>query len=66
MDSFQIIIRPKLYKKLNPILKRMTKISNEDLNGTLGFKKCIKQFREWIGTDNYVFCTWGEMMIFLY
>jgi len=65
IDSFQTLIRPKLYKKLNPILKRMTKISNEDLNGTLGFKKCIKQFKEWIGTDDYVFCTWGNDDIFV-
>jgi len=63
IDSFQIFIKPQLYKKLHPNVKRKTKISNKDLYDALYINECIDSFIKWIGKD-YILCTWSSGDIF--
>lgn len=60
VDSFQQVIRPKVYKKLHYKIKEITHFTNEELANGSDFRKVIRDFLEWCG-DDYMFCTWGAM-----
>lgn len=58
-SSFQSFIKPKIYKKLFPVIKRKTGISQCDINDARNFGDIISSFKEWIGQD-YILCSWGH------
>ncbi|MBN1777760.1 MAG: exonuclease domain-containing protein [Clostridiales bacterium] len=53
-----ILISPAYYKRLHPYVRRMTKLTPEDLAGQPGFPDAIQQFMKFCGKDA-VICTWG-------
>ncbi len=60
VDTFSCLIRSQVGKKLRGSVKRLTHISNADLNtGTL-FTKAVSDFRRWIGDEETVVFTWGD------
>jgi len=59
MGTFQSYVKPKIYRKLFPIVKRKTKIKQEDINNAPGFKEVLSSFKDWIGS-NYILCSWGH------
>ena len=60
LDSYQQVIKPKVYKKLHYKIQEITHFSEEELKEGKGFKRAIIDFLEWCG-DDYMFCTWGSM-----
>lgn len=58
-DEFQVLVRPKYYKKLNTRVAKLTGIRDEDLreNG-LPFPEALQRMRDWIGGE-CIFLTWG-------
>ena len=58
-DEFQVLIRPKYYRRLNRKIVKLTGIKDSDLkeNG-VPFPEAVRQFRKWCGED-IVFLTWG-------
>ena len=60
LDSYQQVIRPKIYKKLHYKIQEITHFTNEELRNGMNFKKAVTDFLEWCG-DDYMFCTWGSM-----
>ena len=59
VDTFRIFVRPQVYKVLHPKVKRLTKITKEDLKYAHTLEQSINYFRKWI-KDNIVFCSWGK------
>lgn len=59
VGDFQSFIKPKLYRKLFPVIKRKTSILQEDINNAESFKVILNCFKEWIGED-YLLCSWGH------
>ncbi len=59
VDTFQAFIKPKYFKKLFPVVKRKTRITQEDVNDAENFKDIISNFRSWIG-DNFILISWGH------
>ncbi|MDQ2085859.1 3'-5' exonuclease [Herbivorax sp. ANBcel31] len=59
IGKFQAFIKPKYFKKLFSLVKRKTKITQEDINKADDFKKVIKNFQQWIGSD-CVLISWGH------
>lgn len=59
IDTFQAFIKPKYFKKLFPVVKRKTKIAQEDVNSAENFKDIISNFRSWI-EDNFILISWGH------
>ena len=59
-DSFQQVIRPRVYKNLHYKIQEITHFTNEELSHGKDFRKVIGEFLEWCG-DDYIFCTWGSM-----
>jgi len=59
VESFNAIIKPKVYKRLHYITRELTGISNDDLCHGEQFSYAIVDFMLWCG-DDYMFCTWGN------
>ncbi len=41
-DTFQELVKPQIYTRINPFVKRITKINRKSLYEALGFKRAIK------------------------
>jgi len=59
VSSFDLLIKPVIYKRMNPYVKRKTNIHTSHVaRGTL-FLEAINKFHTWIGNDT-VLCSWGH------
>ncbi len=58
-DTFQSFVKPRHFKKLFPVVRKKTNISQEHINNADCFKDIIKRFRNWIGED-YLLVSWGH------
>lgn len=58
-DEFQVLVRPKYYKKLNSRVSKLTGLRDATLKEQgLPFPEAIERFRSWIG-GKCIFLTWG-------
>lgn len=58
-DEFQVMVRPKFYRKLNKRVSKLTGIKEARLKEEgVPFPKAIAGFRSWCGEDP-IFLTWG-------
>ena len=59
LDEFQVMIRPKYYRRLNRRVSKLTGIKENQLRDYgIPFHEAMEQFRQWCG-DDVVFLTWG-------
>ena len=58
-DEFQVLIRPKFYKRLNRRVSKLTGIKESQLRDEgVAMEEAISAFRKWCGSD-VTFLTWG-------
>ena len=58
-DEYQVMIRPKYYRRLNRRVSKLTGIKESRLLAEgIPFPEAMEQFRAWCG-DDVVFLTWG-------
>ena len=58
-DEFQILIKPKVYRRLNRRVSKLTGIKESQLKEQgVPYPEAMEQFRAWCGED-IVFLTWG-------
>lgn len=58
-DEFQVLIKPKFFRRLNRRVSKLTGITEADLRERgVTMEEGIKQFRTWCG-KNVIFLTWG-------
>ena len=58
-DEFQVMVRPKYYRRLNRRVSKLTGIKESRLNEEgVSFPEAMEAFRSWCGED-VVFLTWG-------
>ena len=58
-DEFQVMIRPKYYRRLNRRVSKLTGIKESRLKEEgISFPEAMEQFRAWCGED-VIFLTWG-------
>ena len=60
VDTFSCIIRSQIGKKLRGSVKKLTHLTNDDINSGMPFTKAFSMFRKWIGSDETVILTWGD------
>jgi inhibitor of KinA sporulation pathway (predicted exonuclease) len=58
LSRFSTFIRPKIHRVLHPRVRKMTKISPQQLKRGIPFTEAMDQFSKWMGHD-YIICTWG-------
>ena len=58
-DEFQVLIRPKYYRRLNRRVSKLTGIKDSRLRDEgIPFPEAMEAFRDWCGED-IIFLTWG-------
>lgn len=60
IDEFSCFVKAQVGKKLRSSVKRLTSISNEDLDSGMLFTRAMSKFRDWIGCEENVVLTWGD------
>lgn len=58
-DSFNVYIKPQIYKKLHPYVEKITGITLKTLDSGTNFISAYKDFLSFIGDKESVLCTWG-------
>ena len=56
--SYQIIVKPKYYKKLHRHVSELTGITQEQMDMGTPLSEAAERFRKWCGKD-FAFLTWG-------
>ena len=56
--SYQIVVKPKYFKKLHKHVSELTGITQEKMDLGAPLTSAAESFREWCGKD-FVFLTWG-------
>jgi len=59
ISSFDLIIKPVIYRRMNPYVKRKTNINTSRVVQGTPFLKAIESFHSWAGDDS-VLCSWGH------
>lgn len=60
VDTFSSIVRSQIGKKLRGSVKRLTHLTNDDINTGMPFTKTFSLFNKWIGKEDTVIITWGN------
>lgn len=63
IGTYQKLIKPKVHKKIHPIITNITGLTDRDFSYEKDFKYVIKEFLRWCGQD-YVFCTFGTQDLY--
>lgn len=59
VSTFDLIIKPVIYRRMNPYVKRKTNINTSRVGQGTPFGKAIESFHAWVGDDS-VLCSWGH------
>ena len=58
-DEFQVMVKPKFYRRLNRRVSKLTGIKESQLRGEgVSMEEAMERFRKWCGED-VIFLTWG-------
>jgi len=58
IETFDRLVKPTLYTRIHPIIKKITGITRGDLKTAEPFKSVYKEFTQFID-DTKVLCVWG-------
>ncbi|WP_458407299.1 exonuclease domain-containing protein [Anaerotignum sp.] len=59
IDMFKVNIKPRVYPIINEEVKKLTHLTEEQLEKGMHFEAVNLAFLDWCG-ENYIFLTWGE------
>lgn len=59
IGEFNSIIKPVIYKRINPYVKRKTNIDTRQVREGTPFVQAIEGFNSWVGKDS-ILCSWGH------
>lgn len=60
ISSFDRFVKPSLYANINPAVTELTGITTKQLVNEQPFSNVYKDFLEFIGNTDTIFCTWGK------
>ena len=58
-DEFSAFIKPVINPKLTLFCSELTSINQSDVDGAETFPVVLDRFKKWIGTKDYILCSWG-------
>lgn len=59
VETLKLYIKPTIYPFINPIIKELTGITEEDLHNGVSFVEALHKLRKFIG-EGSVFCSWAK------
>lgn len=60
ISEFNVFVKPVINPTLTDFCKELTSIRQRDVDNADTFNVAIKRFKEWIGSEPYVLCSWGH------
>ena len=60
VERFSRLIRPRVYRRMHWMNKKIVHIENSDLRQADRFEVVYSEFLAFCGEDPYIFCTWGD------
>lgn len=60
IDTYSVIVKSQLIKKLSGRVKNLTHITNEDMRMGVSFHRTFAEFEKWIGNRDCIFLSWGN------
>ena len=63
VGEFNELIRPCVYTTLNYVTSKLIHLRTHELERGKPFKEVYDKLIEWIGEEEYIFCTWGTLDI---
>lgn len=60
LDKFNVLIKPVIYPRIHPYVKKITNLNYEQLKNGIFFAEAYSNFIKFIGKDETVLCTWGS------
>lgn len=58
-DSFNFLIKPKIYNRMHPFVEKITGITLEQIKNCPSFPEAYNAFIDFIGQEKNILCTWG-------
>ena len=59
IEKFNYFIKPNLYKRIHPVVERLTNITEDKLKDKQNFPQVYDEFIKFIGEEEAALCTWG-------
>ena len=61
LGKFERFVRPTVNPRLSGFCKKLTSITQNDVDNAMDFKSVVEDFKEWIGvyTEDYCLGSWG-------
>ena len=59
--EFHELIRPQVYREMHHITGKLIQLNMKELEKGENFPKTMKNFLDWCGDEEYLFCTWGSL-----
>ncbi len=60
IETKDFLVKPFIYKRIHPYVKKITGISLEMLRKQPYFQSAYEEFLSFLGNEEYVFCVWGS------
>ncbi len=60
VGSFNEMIKPQIYKKIHPHVRKITGFVDEDFVDCKSFVEVYNDFKNFIGDEEALFCVWGN------
>ncbi len=60
INSINLLIKPTVYKRLHPFVKKITGFSSKDFSDSLSFTEAFLSFVKFCGDDESILCVWGD------
>jgi len=60
VDEFSAFVRPIKHPELSVFCKRLTSITQQDVDQAEPFPVVFRRFMDWVGPEPFLFCSWGD------
>lgn len=60
IDTFSVIVKSQLIRKLSGRIKQLTHITNEDMLNGISFNRAVSDFTKWLDGRSCIFMSWGN------
>lgn len=61
LSEFSKLIKPQIYHEMHHVTSKLIHMRMEELERGKPFLEVMQSFLEWIGEEEYTFCTWGPL-----
>lgn len=61
INEFSRLIKPEVYREMHQYTSKLIHLQMEELERGRPFAEVTKDFLEWCGPEEYIFCSWGSL-----